>query len=397
MRSRQPSLSLDSPAHWDPDAETSEEFKEDQIIAAQHRGLIEERILNGLRMPSPPPISSKGRIAGLGIGCRRPNPESQQRTLSPLAAPLVPDIITENHRIRCHSRPVCTSSEARSCHIQSTDDQSSGPQSEERDKRLNPHEDPLENNTFSELESDLQQISEFPAGGQYDYADEPRSRATRGDSGKGKERELSHSPERSQLPSLLKRTFIKRFFDAHKSHLWPAIIDSDDLSFDADTGQDVVNIPWPRRDPEQERINDSKIIEIHLGETSDDECEVRERFGKMCIDDLDLEKVLAARRENGVDFYDENALDDEDLRDILRGGDVGASDWREHLRDNERVASCFWGGFEGKEPQPTILVNGLLPCRLVVGRRIGWQSWACLEFRVVIGRTAENDICWNFP
>lgn len=328
---------MDSHPHWDPDAETSEEFKKDQIIAAQHKELIEERVLNGLRMPSPPPISSEGRIAGLGIGCRGPNPESQQRSLSPWATPFVSDAIT--HRIRCYSRPVRNSSEARSNHNQSIDDQSSGPQIEVKEKRQNSHEDPLEDNVCSRLEPDLQQIFGFPADGQFDHADRPRSRATREDKGKGKGRELSHSPEPSQSPALPKRAFIKRFFDAHKSHLWPATIDLDDLSYDADTGQSIVNIPWPRRDPEQERINDSKIIEIHLGETSDDECEIREMFGKMCIDDLDLEKVLAARRENVVDFDDEDALDDEDLRDILRGGDFGTSDWIDHLRDNERVAS----------------------------------------------------------
>lgn len=176
-------------------------------------------------------------------------------------------------------------------------------------------------------------------------ANQMMTRATHECKGKGKASEFSRFHDPSKPP--ISRTSGK----AHNHTRRPTVFDcrdeitsvtgiayDDDLSYDPKTGKSVVYIPWPRRDPEKDRINDSKVIEIHLGETSDDECEIRELFGKMSMDDLDLHSILAARQEDGDWVAERDLLDDEVLTDVLRGSYDLGSNWEEHLRDNERIS-----------------------------------------------------------
>lgn len=51
---------------------------------------MEERVFNGLRLPSPPPTPRENRISAVAIGRQVPALEPQRRTLSPLAADFVP-------------------------------------------------------------------------------------------------------------------------------------------------------------------------------------------------------------------------------------------------------------------------------------------------------------------
>ena len=105
--SLQSTVSLPPNERWDPDAETSEDFKQDQIMASQHKEVMEERELSGLRMPSPVPIPRGGRIAPVAM--TRPDQalERQQWRLSPLAADFEPSTRspeTVRYRGRCSFR-----------------------------------------------------------------------------------------------------------------------------------------------------------------------------------------------------------------------------------------------------------------------------------------------------
>lgn len=107
------------------------------------------------------------------------------------------------------------------------------------------------------------------------------------DKGKGKERE--HSPLPTSHDYTILDNFRKR--ETYQSRHRAAYCDGE-KSYDAGTGESIVYIPWIRRDIEERRISDSTVIEIHLGDTSEDECTIYELPSKVSMDDLDLDMFV---------------------------------------------------------------------------------------------------------
>ena len=75
---------------WDEEAMTSEDYKQDRIMEAQHAAVIEERVLNGLRMPSPSPRIQEGRVAAVAKSLKASLTKARSSTLSPRAAEFLP-------------------------------------------------------------------------------------------------------------------------------------------------------------------------------------------------------------------------------------------------------------------------------------------------------------------
>ena len=75
---------------WDEDAMTSDDYKQDRIMEAQHGQVMEERALNGLRMPSPSPRAQEGRIAAIAKSLRVTTKTARPSILSPQAAEFMP-------------------------------------------------------------------------------------------------------------------------------------------------------------------------------------------------------------------------------------------------------------------------------------------------------------------
>ena len=92
MRTQQDGLGNDAkpathePIPWNGEAEHSEEYKQDRIMAAQHGQVMEETVLNGLRMPSPSPRAKEGRIAAVAKSLRAGSTALRLPTRSRLAA-----------------------------------------------------------------------------------------------------------------------------------------------------------------------------------------------------------------------------------------------------------------------------------------------------------------------
>ena len=109
-------------------------------------------------------------------------------------------------------------------------------------------------------------------------------RPTRADKGKGKER--AHSPATNE--QLLHSPRTHRRLRRLAKNDWDPTSDIDLTTTDE---PNVVHIPWPRRDPEVDRMMDSKVTEIRLGEFEGDECRITELLGTMNIDDLHPERL----------------------------------------------------------------------------------------------------------
>ena len=95
--------------------------------------------------------------------------------------------------------------------------------------------------------------------------DSPTPRPTK-NKGKGKERALSPSPSPSpKATRSSQHRAAQSLFDA-------------DAVYDDELGEYVVFIPWSYRDPEEDSVRDSRVMEIRLGEEGGG-CEVREARG----------------------------------------------------------------------------------------------------------------------
>ena len=193
---------------------------------------------------------------------------------------------------------------------------------QEREERLKSHDNLLQTRFYTSLSPDSRHVLEPLNNEEDDRVNQMTPRPTHQNKGKGKEREPSPLPAPQDCP--VPRNPREGYMQHRRS---AAPYFDDEVIYDPKTGDSIVYIPWPPRDPEQDRISDSKVIEIHLGETSEDECEIRELFGKMSMDDLDFESIMANRRNNnGVAV------------DMRRRFDI-SSEWQEHLGENERIAS----------------------------------------------------------
>ena len=146
-------------------------------------------------------------------------------------------------------------------------------------------------------------------------SDSPTPRPTKS-KGKGKERASSTSP--SPKATRVSSTAVQSLFDA-------------DAVYDRELGEYVVHIPWSYRDPVQDRISDSRVTEIYLGEEEGGECEIR---------------VLSAVVGVG-DFVEDGGGRESSGIDELGGGDERNDGWLDRdmtsrMRKNERLVL---GGF----------------------------------------------------
>ena len=360
-------------------------------MAAQHKEVMEERELNGLRMPSPAPATGEGRIAAVAKSQWAPVSEKQPSSLSPLApafelssrspehrgrslerdnfrsdkatqtkkrkgvslnggrpsvanlrkerddlpptsylpqihdihTPLVTDTIPDN---ACDQEGII-GSDSTGCDLQEPINES-GWQPEEDESHQAHLNLPQSHDPSRFLEVLLDDDDDVDVDEEDDQESALTPRPTCEDKGKGRELDRSPSPVPQSRPiprgpSYSNRQGIKPI---HRS---PAFHLEEDAVYDPDTGESIVYIPWSYRDPEEDRINDSKVTEIHLGETSDDGCEIREVFAKMSMQDLDFETVMANRRSAEGEVVDLS-------RAQGCGFDMG-SDWRENLKKNEGV------------------------------------------------------------
>ena len=73
-------------------------------MAAQHKEVMEERVLNGLRMPSPAPKVGEGRIAAVANSHRALALDQQRSTLSRLAPTFTPSSWSLERRGRSRGR-----------------------------------------------------------------------------------------------------------------------------------------------------------------------------------------------------------------------------------------------------------------------------------------------------
>ena len=106
--SPQTTVSLGPDERWKPDADDDEEYKQDRIIATQHQEVMDERELNGLRMPSPPAIPRISRIVDLAMGCPDPDLNFKRLGVSPMGGDFVPgspSFNTINPRGGCFHQP----------------------------------------------------------------------------------------------------------------------------------------------------------------------------------------------------------------------------------------------------------------------------------------------------
>lgn len=157
---------------------------------------------------------------------------------------------------------------------------------------------------------------------------------TRQDKGKGKDIEHKQSPSPTSGHGPVAGVF---WLDgkAQKHHHGPTAPLADDFDCEGEDsielGEPLTYIPWPESDRKKDRLNDSKVTEIHLGKTPDDECKIKEVFSKISMEDLEPGTVETNGRS-----VDERAMIDATERS--RGFHMG-NQWRNMLGANERVVS----------------------------------------------------------
>ena len=136
------------------------------------------------------------------------------------------------------------------------------------------------------------------------------------DNGKGKEREHPAVPisQDHLIPNNSRKSA------NYQSWQGAAYFDDED-KHDVETGESIVYIPWIRRDIDEGRINDSKVIEIHLGNTSENECMIYELPSKVNMDD------------SGFSTFMDDGMRDNDIL-VDAPWDHG---WEVHLGENERI------------------------------------------------------------
>ena len=148
-----------------------------------------------------------------------------------------------------------------------------------------------------------------------DDSESPTPRPTKG-KGNGKERASSRSPSPKATQA--------------SSPMVPLLFSADAV-YDREVGEYVIHVSWSYRDAVKDRISDSRVTEIYLGEDDGDDCEFRVVSGVVGVGDF--AKEGATRGSSRIDDIDRDDDTNDDWlgRDMMRG-----------IRKNERLVL---GGF----------------------------------------------------